>query len=45
MRESLMLPFPGTVNKVEIDVQPANLSMADQKKVDLAMIQALLARR
>jgi hypothetical protein len=30
-----MLPFAGTVN----------LSMADQKKVDLAIIQALFARR
>jgi len=36
--------FPGVVNRVEIDVAPANLSKADAKRVELAMIQAMIAR-
>jgi arylsulfatase A-like enzyme len=38
-------PFPGTVNKVEIDIAPANLSQADKKKIDMAAVQALMARQ
>jgi hypothetical protein len=38
-------PFPGTVNKVEIDIAPANLSQADKKKLEVAMVQALMARQ
>jgi hypothetical protein len=37
-------PFPGVVNKVEIDITPANLSQADQKKVEVAMLHARLNR-
>ncbi len=32
-RHSHITPFPGTVNKVEIDIQPANLSMGRSGKV------------
>jgi arylsulfatase A-like enzyme len=38
-------PFPGTVNKVEIDIVPANLSQADKRKIDTAAVQALMARQ
>jgi len=37
-------PFPGTINKVEIDVAPANLSQSDVKKVEVAQLRALLGR-
>jgi arylsulfatase A-like enzyme len=37
-------PFSGTVNKVEIDVAPANLSQADLKKLEVAQLRALLGR-
>jgi arylsulfatase len=37
-------PFLGTVNKVVIDIVPANLSQADKKRLDVAAIQALMAR-
>jgi formylglycine-generating enzyme required for sulfatase activity len=37
-------PFPGTVDKVEIDIAPANLSQADVKKLEVAQVRALLAR-
>jgi len=36
--------FPGTINKVEIDVQPANLSEADRKKIEIAQLRAIFAR-
>jgi hypothetical protein len=38
-------PFPGTVNKVEIDIAPTNLSQADKKKIEIAAVQALVARQ
>ena len=37
--------FSGVVNKVEIDITPANLSQADQKKVEVAMLHAILNRQ
>jgi len=37
--------FPGIVNKVEIDIASADLSLVDQKKVEVAMLQALLNRQ
>jgi arylsulfatase len=37
--------FPGTINKVEIDIQPANLSQADKKRLDIAEVQALMGRQ
>jgi hypothetical protein len=37
--------FPGVVNKVEINTTPANLSQADQKKVGVAMMRAILNRQ
>jgi hypothetical protein len=36
--------FPGTVNKVEIDIEPANLSLADQKALEIAALHALINR-
>jgi hypothetical protein len=36
--------FSGTVTKVEIDVQPANLSAADVKKLELAHVQAIFSK-
>jgi arylsulfatase len=36
--------FPGTVNKVEIDIEPANLSQADIKRIELAMLRAAFGR-
>jgi len=36
--------FPGTVEKVEVDVEPANLSQGDIKKVELAMLRAAFGR-
>jgi len=37
--------FSGVMNKVEIDITPANLSQADQKKVEVAMLHAILNRQ
>lgn len=37
--------FSGVVNKVEIDITPANLSQTDQKKVEVAMLHAILNRQ
>jgi len=36
--------FPGSVNKVEIDLAPSTLSQADRKKVEMLMMQARLGR-
>jgi len=36
--------FPGTVNKVEIDIAPTNLSQSDRKKIEIAQVRALLTR-
>ena len=36
--------FPGVVDRVEIDIAPTNLSLADQKKLEVAMLHALLNR-
>jgi arylsulfatase A-like enzyme len=37
-------PFPGTVDKVEIDIAPSNLAQADVKRLEVAQVRALLAR-
>lgn len=37
--------FPGTIDRVEIDVQPANLSAADVKLIETAQLKALMARQ
>jgi hypothetical protein len=37
--------FPGVVNKVEINITPASLSQADQKKVEMALLHAILNRQ
>jgi hypothetical protein len=37
-------PFPGVVDKVEIDVEPANLSETDLRRIELAQVQAIFAR-
>lgn len=34
--------FPGTVDKVEIDIEPTNLSKTDQKQLELAMVHAIM---
>jgi arylsulfatase len=36
--------FPGTIDKVEIDIAPANLSQTEVKKIEVAMLHALFAR-
>jgi arylsulfatase len=36
--------FPGTVNKVEIDLQPPNLSEAEVQRIELAMLHAAFGR-
>jgi arylsulfatase len=36
--------FPGTVNKVEIDLAPANLSQAEIRRIEVAMLNARLGR-
>ena len=36
--------FPGTVSKVEIDLEPANLSQADIKRIEMAMLHAAFGR-
>jgi arylsulfatase A-like enzyme len=36
--------FSGTMDKVEIDLAPGNLSQADVKEIELAQLQAILAR-
>jgi arylsulfatase len=37
--------FPGTVEKVEIDITPANLAEADRKKLELALLRGVMNRQ